>query len=250
MVKKNMDTTNAVLTLPLSSSRLLERLARRLGNQSLLGGIIRRVTDCARINRVIVAAYAADHEAIPTDLIPPDVPVVWTRSGREIDAWDLVLREFPADGVIHVAVDNPFVDPVFIDRLVTTAQNQKECDYVGYCLRDGQPMVRSIIRILAEWGRYGALEQAVREIRNLPGRQGIMQYLCQHPERYALRFVPLPEDIDPRQLRFHIDCDDDWEKAEAIFDALGADGFDWPRGGALIPSEAASETATDNHRTL
>ena len=41
--------------------------------------------------------------------------------------------------VVRVRGDNLFVDSGLIDRLVTTAESQPDCDYVGYCSRDGRP---------------------------------------------------------------------------------------------------------------
>ena len=50
------------------------RVGRKLGGKSLLELVVRRVTDCQRIDGVVVVCGREDEEAI-VRLVPADVPV-------------------------------------------------------------------------------------------------------------------------------------------------------------------------------
>ena len=62
-----------------------------------------------------------------------------------------------------MCADNPFVDPVMIDRLVTTAAAHPESDYISYCSSDGQPTILSSLGPFAEWCSAAAIARADAE---------------------------------------------------------------------------------------
>src|SRR5207247_2361286 len=104
--------------------------------------------------------------------------------------------EYPAESVVRVCADNPFIEPVFIDRLVATAHEHPECDYVGYCSSDGRPAILSSVGMFAEWCTAEALRRAAREARSPMDREHVTRYLYTHPEAFSLRFVPVPAELD------------------------------------------------------
>ena len=48
-----------------------------------------------------------------------------------------------------------------------------------------------------------------------------------HPERFNIRLLPLPQELDREDVRLRIDGEEDWEHAQAIYDALGHEDADW-----------------------
>lgn len=141
---------------------------RRLRGQSLLEWVVRRVTDCMRLDGVIVVACdAAEHQVI-RDLVPLDVPVFVDRQPDPLGRFARAVAEYPTEAVVRVRGDNPLVDPDLIDRLVTKAESHAECDYVSYCSRDGRPAILSPVGVYAEWFRASALQQAAQGTRSRP----------------------------------------------------------------------------------
>ncbi len=66
-----------------------------------------------------------------------------------------------------------------------------------------------------------------------------MSYLYGHPEKFKVRLIPLPAELDREDLRLTIDGEEDWEHAQVIYDALGHDDWDWQRITELLDGQPA-----------
>jgi spore coat polysaccharide biosynthesis protein SpsF len=215
------------------------KLRRRLGGVPLLTWVVRRMTDCLQLNGVIVVARSSADERSVAELVPSDVPVF---VGAESDALGRFLRaleKYPAESVVRVRGDNPFVDPGLIDRLVTTAAAHPECDYISYCARDGRPTILSPVGICAEWFRARSLRKAAKRRLTLADRENLTQCFFANPETFAIRLIPAPVALDRDDVRLTVDIEEDWDHALAIFEALGHEHWDWQRIAALLDQHPA-----------
>jgi spore coat polysaccharide biosynthesis protein SpsF len=168
-----------------------------------------------------------------------DVPVYRSSGTDPLGRVTAALEEYPAEGAVRICVHYPFVDPMLIDRLVTTADAQPQCDYVGYCRRNGRPAILSPVGMFAEWFRSTALSEAGRRATATLDRQMVTRYLYSHPEKFNLRLIPAPEQFDRDDVRLTVDIEEDWENALTIFDALGPEQLDWQRIAALLDQQPA-----------
>jgi spore coat polysaccharide biosynthesis protein SpsF len=212
---------------------------RRFGGQPLLEWVVRRVTDCIRLDGVIVVACDAAEHLFIRDLVPTDVPVFVGSEPDALGRFCRALEEYPAEAVVRVRGDNPFVDPGLIDRLVTTAESHPNCDYVSYCSRDGRPAILSPVGIYAEWFRTSALRRAARASKAAADREHVTHYVYSHPEKFSLRLIPAPAEIDRDDVRLRVDIEEDWDHALTIFDALGPDAWDMQRIADLLDHQPA-----------
>jgi spore coat polysaccharide biosynthesis protein SpsF len=210
------------------------KFGRKLGGKSLLELVVRRMTDCQRLGAVVVVLGQPDLEDCIRRLVPPDVPT-WTSNktdclSRLVDAID----HFRAASVVRVSGGNPFIDPVLVDRLVSTADAHPNCDYISYCSADGRPAILTHLGLCAEWCSAEALRRAGREARRASDRQAVTSFLYSHPEQFNVRLIPLPAELDRDDVRLKIDFEEDWEHAQAIYEALGPDEWDWRRVADLL----------------
>ena len=167
------------------------------------------------------------------------MPVFFGEGDDALARFAKALEQYPAEGVVRVRGDNVFIDPGLIDRLVTTAESHPNCDYVSYCSRDGQPAILSPVSVYAEWFRSSALRKADRLARSPLDREHVTRYLYSHPEKFSLRLVPAPAEIDREDVRLTVDIEEDWEHALAIYDALGPERLDWQRIASLLDHQPA-----------
>ncbi|MDZ7617457.1 MAG: hypothetical protein U1E05_10655, partial [Patescibacteria group bacterium] len=65
-------------------------------------------------------------------------------------------------------------------------------------------------------------------------RKHVTRYIYSHPERFQLRLIPAPREIDRDDVRLTLSGDEDWEHTLAIYDALGPEGLDWQRIALLL----------------
>ena len=213
--------------------------SRRLGGKPVLEWIVRRVTECQRLDGVIVLTTDAPEDCLVADLVPRDVPV-WVAPRQDPLAMFVAAAErFPAEAVVRVRVDYPFLDPSLIDRLVTIADANPKCDYVGYCLRDGRPAICSPVGMYAEWFRVAALRARIATPPSRRIAQDLTGYIYSHPEYFSLRLIPAPARIDRDDVRLTVDIEEDWEHALAIFDALGSEELNWQRIADLLDHQPA-----------
>ncbi|MBN1908844.1 MAG: NTP transferase domain-containing protein [Pirellulales bacterium] len=217
----------------------INELARRLGGKSVLEWVVRRVTDCQQLDGVIVLCgdTAADHAI--RDLVPGDVPVLCSTAKDPLARFAAATEEYPTEAVVRVRADFPFVDPALIDRLVVTAESHPRCDYVSYSSRDGRPAILSPVGMYAEWFRTAAIRRAHRKATLPADRQEVTSYLYSHPEEFPLRLIPAPGRMDRDDVRLRVDMPEDWEHAQAIFEALGPEELDWQRIASLLDHQPA-----------
>ncbi|MEN6558135.1 MAG: NTP transferase domain-containing protein [Thermoguttaceae bacterium] len=212
---------------------------RRLGGRSILEWVVRRVTDATRLNGVILVTCDAEPCRAIGRLAPSDVPVFVGSEGDVLARCAKALEQYPAEGVVCVRGDNLFVDPALIDRLITAAESYPDCDYAGYSLRDGRPAVFSPVRVYAEWFRASALQRANRSARTPADRADVTRYFFAHPQKFHLRLLPAPAEIDRDDVRLAVDIEEDWDHALALFEALGPEHLEWRGIARLLDHQPA-----------
>ena len=139
-------------------------------------------------------------------MVPPDVRAYVARGSdplaRVVDAMD----HFQATAVVRVLADAPFVDPVLVDRLVSTADAHPRCDYISYCSADGRPAIMTHVGLCAEWCSAAALRRAQSGgPRQQADRDAVTSYLYSHPEQFNVRLIPLPSELDRDDLHRQLD---------------------------------------------
>ncbi len=219
--------TLGIIQAPPASSDFQVHASRRIDGKPLLEWVVRRVTDSMRLGGVIVVADSAASCMCRT-LVPADVPVFDRAAPDMLARFAMALEEYPTEAVVHIRGDSLFIDPDLIDRLIVAAERSPtECDYASYGGRDGRPAVLSPVGIYAEWFRAKALHHAHRMAMDRQDRVQVTRYIYSHPERFKIRWIPAPDEIDRDDVRLTIAGNDDWDHILDIIDALGADELDW-----------------------
>ena len=221
------------------SSNCGKNATRRLGGKSILESVVRRITDCQQLDGVVVLSGCESLNKSLADLVPSDVPIVFSSKENCLDRFAEVLEKFPSESAVRIGGGDPFVDPFLVDRLVVTAFEQQNCDYVSYCSRNGLPAILSSVGVYAEWFRTEALRRAARSATSAEDRRDATRYIYSHPEKFVLRLIPTPERIDRDDVRLRLDIEEDWDNALAIFEAIDPDEVDWQRIANLLDHQPA-----------
>jgi spore coat polysaccharide biosynthesis protein SpsF len=215
------------------------KAARRLGGKSILEWVARRATDCLRLDGVIVMVDGSPASREVATLVPLDIPVFVARQPDVLACVGAALGEYPAESAVLIGGDELFVDAALLDRLVITAEEHPECDYVSYRGRDGRPAVLSPVGVYGEYVRAAALHVAVGKAKLAADRQHATRYIYSHPERFNIRLIQAPAQIDRDDLRLSVDMEEDWDHAVAIFEALGPEELYWQRIADLLDHQPA-----------
>lgn len=197
------------------------------------------MTDCQQLDGVVVLTGCESLNKSLGELVPADVPIVYSLQNNSLDRFAEALEKFPSESIVRIGGGDPFVDPFLVDRLVVTAYEQGNCDYVSYCSRDGLPAIHSSVGVYAEWCRTTALRRAVRNATLSEDRRDVTRYIYSHPEKFVLRLIPTPERIDREDVRLTLDIEEDWDNALAIFEAIDPDEMEWQRIANLLDHQPA-----------
>ncbi|MBX7167150.1 MAG: NTP transferase domain-containing protein [Pirellulales bacterium] len=207
---------------------------RCIAGKTLLEWVVRRVTDCTRLSHVVVVLGRGEDWEQLARLTPPDVEVFHSHARDALARACEALDAYRPAAVVRLQAENPFVDPALIDRLVSTGEQHAECDYITYSSRSGRSAVMSSLGLVAEWCRAEALQTANRLATSPAERAQMTRFLYSHPERFQVRLVPLPAEMDREDLRLKLDHVEDWEHALEIYEALGPEQLDWQRIAELL----------------
>jgi spore coat polysaccharide biosynthesis protein SpsF len=206
---------------------------RRFADKTLLEWLVRRVSDAERIDEIVVLT---GDDAVSRSLAvhcPPDARVVSSDAPDPLGRLAEVARTQSCEGLVRLNVSRPFVDPELIDRLITAAMSC-ECDYASFVLHDGRPVIESQLGVFAEWCDAKALLRADRLAKNPSDRMMGTRLLYTRPELFAVKFVPVPPQLDRDDLRLAIHDEEDWEDVQLILDALGPESLDWQYIASLL----------------
>jgi spore coat polysaccharide biosynthesis protein SpsF len=199
--------------------------------------VVRRMTESQQLDGVVVVLGAAD--AALADLAPSNVPLHISDRPDALGRVASAADAFQADAIVRIGAEHPFVDPVLLDRLATTAAAHPRCDYIGFCSQQG----RSNLGMFGDWCRTEALWRADREATSAADRDQPTRFLWSHPELFSLRFIPLPSELEREGLRLASGCEEAWEHALTIHDALGHEDVNWRRIAGLLSGVPAAQPA-------
>jgi len=222
----------------LSHSPLL--LPRRLGGQSLLEWLIHRVRQAVGVGELAIITDATQFDIARARLVN-SVPLY---SYGEDDSDSLsrlaeVARRASASSVLRVVAGHPFIDPLLIERLIQAAHRRSVCDYASYFTGSGRRSLLARLGMIAEGVNATALERADRMAVELEDRRDATRFIHSHPELFQVRLLPLAPPFDRRDVRLSLEHHEDWEHAEVIFEALGANGLAWPSIANLVGNNPA-----------
>ena len=166
--------------------------------------------------------------------VPADVRVLHAAEGDALGRFAAAVRYCQCSAALRLAVSQPFVDPILIDRLLALVASGNSCDYASFAFADGRPVMQSKLGVFAEWCRGEAVLLANRLARRESERTDATRFLHSHPEIFAIRLFPVPAQLDRDDVRLAIQDEEDWEHVQLILDALGPESLDWQFITALI----------------
>jgi spore coat polysaccharide biosynthesis protein SpsF len=207
----------AIIQARMGSCRFPGKMLARLGCLPLLEWVARRLFRATSLAQIVLATSEDEGDDALAELATTLGMIVFRGSesdvlGRFVGAATMSR----ADNVVRICADNPFVDPVEIDRLVTYFSDYP-CDYacnhqdrLGSGYADGfgaEILPLSLLRQLASL----AVEQRYREHVTL--------YLWEHQTAYCIRSVPAPSALMHPTKRFDVDRPEDLIKLNRLVEA-------------------------------
>lgn len=210
---------------------------RRLGGQTLIMRMARRITECELVDSVLLVG-----SIVPASLLSGGIPGVQSLNLPSMHACErlaMAADSADAEWVVCMPANRPFVDAVLIDQLISAAMKSGECDYVGYgnhpedCARIDQ------LGLAGEVCHVDTLRRLRRNADRLAAdcdQAVIANWLATAPGVYQLKFIPLPTQLDRDDLRFTVTDETDWDDVELLCETVSDTDSQWDQLTKLVSS--------------
>lgn len=207
----------------MGSTRLPGKIALDVGaGQSLLHFVMTRLARSTMVDRWIVATSVDQGDDEVAQLLPEGIELA---RGSEEDVLQRYLdaaHDLPDEAlIVRICSDNPFLDPIGVDETVRAHLEHPQADYVSYAFSDETPIILGSLGFWGESVRLGALRRWSREEDDLSVRQHVTYGIHRNPQDYNIHYLPLPKELDRKDLRFTIDTRSDYNRFRDILEAMG-----------------------------
>ena len=152
MVKKNK---HIIIQARTSSTRFPQKVIKKIGDDTLLGLVIKRVKQATKVDQVIVAT-SSNHSDDLIENIAEELEVHVYRGSLEdvLDRYYQASVKYKSDIIIRITGDCPLIDPKLIDAIVERFEVEN-LDYLSNTLDPKYPDGQDI-----EVFSFEALEKA------------------------------------------------------------------------------------------
>ncbi len=212
-----MSRVLGVIQARMGSTRLPGKVLLPLGEDTVLGWVVRAALDSGALDDLVVATT--------TESVDDAVVAECARLGVAVHRGpvDDVLSRFigaldvrPADLVARFNADSPLLDPAVVELTVRVARTAG-VDYVSTALVRRLPL-----GLDAEVARADVLRAADQRATGYH-RAHVTSYVWSNPEQFRLLGLTMPPDRST--LRLTLDTPDDWTVIQSVVEGLGAGPF-------------------------
>ena len=200
------------------STRLPEKVLLPLGETNVLSHLIDRVRSAKLSGTVLVATTTEREDRTIVSLCrEKNVPYYCGHPTDLLDRYFGALQAFPADAVVKIPADCPFVDPNVIDRVIHRfIDDTSRFDYVSNLHPASYPEGNDVEIMSAS-----ALEAAFGEASLTFEREHVTPFLWENRERFRIGSIVLESGLKlSNSHRWVLDYREDYLVIREIFAAL------------------------------
>ena len=204
----------AIVQARMGSSRFPGKMLATLGNISILEWVFQRLSRATYLDEIVLATSIDKENDVLENIANRCGVRVFRGSesdvlGRFISAAD----HAKATNIVRVCADNPFIDPIEVDRLVNFFKHNT-CDYacnhqdrLGSGYADG---------FGAEIFTVESLKKIHKLASTLNYREHVTSFFWDHADNFQLRSVTAPSELNFPHLRFDVDTKEDLKKLDDL----------------------------------
>lgn len=236
-------------SLPGTAQLAAQFAARKLGGQSLINRMARRLSECVQLERVFVVGAGVPSVILTSGLAGVDC--IDLPSSHVCERLCEAADTSNAEWVVYVPANRPFIDPTLIDQMLAKANETNCCDYVGYQAVDGAPRTMDQLGLTGEACHADTLRRLRRNVDRLvdPQTGSLAAWLMNAPGAYQLKFIPVPQKLNRSDLRFAIEGEADWDDAEVLCETMPQVDSQWQELAQLVLANTALRNSMASRNT-
>ncbi len=210
----------AIIQARIGSTRLPNKVMKRIGDYSMIELLLRRLKKSKKINKIVVATPSNTNNNLLIGHIKElgfDCEL-----GSEDDVLDRYLqvgKKYQADIIVRITGDCPLVDPTLVDQIIDEF-NSKNCDYLSNTLQPTFPDGLDV-----EVFTFDSLKKAHIKGKQLFEREHVTPFI---KNSNIFKTKNFQNKQDYSQLRWTVDDIEDFQTVSKIFEYFTPDiHFNW-----------------------
>ena len=207
----------AILQARMGSTRLPGKTITEICETPLLQHIIERMKYSTLINDLVVATTESKEDDVIIDLCHKLKIKSFRGSERDVlDRFYRCAKKYNADFIIRITADDPFKDPVVVDRIIGEIL-EGEYDYVSNTIHPTYPEGLDV-----EVFTFEALGQAWRESSTTLHREHVTPYMWLNPNKFKIKNIKNERNLS--NMRWTLDTPEDLAFTKAVYEELYVPG--------------------------
>jgi len=203
----------AIIQARLGSTRLPNKVLKKIEGKTILEHVIDRVKAARRIDQVVVATTVNKEDLAIVKICENAGIGVFCGSEEDVlDRYYQAARLFGADQVVRITADCPMIDPKVIDAVIEL-HLKENADNTLNTLKETYPDGEDV-----EVVKFGALKKAWQEAKLLSEREHVTPYIKNNPGMFKIINLEYWENLSEK--RWTLDNAEDYELISRIYKAL------------------------------
>lgn len=203
----------AILQARMGSSRLPNKVLRKIKGKTLLELYTNRVKQSRLIDKIVIATTKKPEDDVIQEIVTQFGLECFRGSENDLlDRYYQCAKKYRADVVVRVTPDDPFVDYRVIDRAIQIFKDN-QVDFVTNHFEPTYPEGLDV-----EVYSIHALEKSWKEAKLLSEREHVFPYIQNNQDQFKI--INFKQEKDYSYLRWTIDYECDYEMTKVIYDYL------------------------------
>ena len=202
-----------ILQARTKSSRLPQKVLRKIKDKTLLELYVNRVKESRLIDKIVIATTTEPEDSVIED-IAKKLKINCFRGSENdlLDRYYQCAKKYKANIIVRLCSDDPFVDYKVVDRAVQIFKDN-QVDFVTNHFEPTYPEGLDI-----EVYSIDALKKSWKEAKLLSEREHVFPYVQNNQNQFKI--INFTQDKDYSHLRWTIDYECDYEMTKVIYDYL------------------------------
>lgn len=205
-MKKNI---GAIIQARMGSTRLPEKIFRKLNNKTVLEHIYNRVKD-STVDKVVIATTNNRSDDIVEEFCKKKLYPYYRGSEDDVlERFYFAAKQFGIDIIVRVTADDPLKDTEVVNKAISIMLNNNY-DYVSNTIEPTYPEGIDI-----EVFSFKALERAYNEAKLKSEHEHVTPYIWKNDDKFKI--YNMKNDIDLSGLRWTMDTEDDYNFMKEVY---------------------------------
>jgi len=195
------------------STRLPNKVIKKLGDKTILEILLNRLAKSKTMNKIVVATTTKKEDDIIEEITLSNGFEIFKGSEKDVlDRYYNAARKFKAEMIVRITADNPLTDIDLIDYQVGFLKGNNY-DYVT--------TKNAILGLGSEVFTFNVLEKAWKNAKENYQREHVTPYIYENPEIFKIKYVDSPDFLKRKDIRLTIDTIEDFKLYQRLYNRFG-----------------------------